>query len=550
MNEYSNYDESYYKSHCGNNYERNNGWEEIFARHAGFIRKELNPQNVLDVGCAIGYLVEALRDQGTDADGIDISEYAISQVREDMKPYCKVQSVTSPINKKYDLITCIEVFEHLEAEDIPVAIENICNSANRILFSSTPFDYEEETHISVHNPEFWVEQFAYNGFFHDVKYDASYISVQAMLFRRADKNEIDLIRDYEAALFQKHQENVSLRHQLTISRENVELYKTAYQKHTDMINEELNPKILKLNDELNKIKNKKDEDIKKCAEEYDGIIGNQKIEYENAIELLKTEYEDAIKRLKNENENAINRLKNESENAIKRLKTERDQELMEQQTMYDKRISKLKKEYDGLISKRNAECDTRIGKQKKECDQKINEMEQHFSRCLEKEVKERKYFEDRFYLHKEEQKELKCLRIENLQLKDTCAALRESEQGNTIKFLTFTSIKSLIREKLRLKKENKYLLSLDKEYWNPVFDLTFYTDNNPDVKQVFGNDEKKILHHFICMGMVEGRRACAGFDVNMYMAYNPDVVEELKYDTRQYYLHYIACGYNEGRRAI
>ena len=218
--------------------------------------------------------------------------------------------------------------------------------------------------------------------------------------------------------------------------------------------------------------------------------------------------------------------------------------------MYDKRISKLEKEYDGLISKRNAECDTRIGKQKKECDQKINEMEQHFSRCLEKEVKERKYFEDRFYLHKEEQKELKCLRIENLQLKDTCAALRESEQGNTIKFLTFTSIKSLIREKLRLKKENKYLLSLDKEYWNPVFDLTFYTDNNPDVKQVFGNDEKKILHHFICMGMVEGRRACAGFDVNMYMAYNPDVVEELKYDTRQYYLHYIACGYNEGRRAI
>ena len=51
-----------------------------------------------------------------------------------------------------------------------------------------------------------------------------------------------------------------------------------------MINEELNPKILKINDELNKLKNKKDEDIKKCAEEYDGIIGNQKIEYENAIE--------------------------------------------------------------------------------------------------------------------------------------------------------------------------------------------------------------------------------------------------------------------------
>lgn len=561
MNDNSNYDESYYKSHCGENYERNNGWEEIFARHASFIRKELNPRNVLDVGCAIGYLVEALRDQGTDADGIDISEYAISQVREDMKPFCKVQSITVPLAKKYDLITCIEVLEHLAADEIPVAIENICNSAERVLFSSTPFDYDEETHVSVHNPEFWVEQFAYNGFYHDVKYDGSYISVQAMLFRRADKNQIDLIRDYEVVLFQKHQENVSLRHQLKLSRENVELYRSAYQKHTDMINEELNPQISVLNERLSSIKQEKDAEIEKQAEEYEEKIRKQKTEFESMINHLKTEHEGEMLELKaklekrindqhTQFEKGMNEQKTQFEKGISEQKTQFEKRINEQKKQYEKRISEQQAEYDGIICKRNEDCDKKIRRQRVECDQQIHEMKERMTKCLEKEVKERKYFEDRFYLNKIEHEELKCLRIENLQLKDSYESLRISEQGNKIKFLTFTSIRSLIAEKLHLKRENRYLLSLDEEYWKLVYDPVFYVDNNPDIKHVYGIDEKKILHHFICMGMVEGRRACAGFDVHTYMAYNPDVVKELKYDTRQYYLHYITTGYQEGRRAI
>lgn len=254
------YNEKYYNSHCGQEYKRNNGWEEIFGNYSDRIVREINPKKTLDVGCAIGFFVESLYDRGVDAYGIDISDYAIKNVREDIKERCKVQSALIPINEKYDLITCIEVLEHLDNKDIPIAIQRMCESTEDIIFSSTPFDYDEESHISIHAPEYWAEQFAYNGFYHDVSYDCSYISVQAMRFRKMQKSKVELIRDYEHQIFQKHQEVVSLRHLLSLSQDNVDIYKKAYQEHVDVINRELNPKILELKKELDEctIKQKKE----------------------------------------------------------------------------------------------------------------------------------------------------------------------------------------------------------------------------------------------------------------------------------------------------
>ena len=78
------YDEEYYKNYAyanGMAYERGNGWEEVFGNHADRIVKEIAPKKTLDVGCAKGFLVEALRDRGVLAYGIDLSEYAVSKVR-------------------------------------------------------------------------------------------------------------------------------------------------------------------------------------------------------------------------------------------------------------------------------------------------------------------------------------------------------------------------------------------------------------------------------------------------------------------------------------
>src|SRR5437773_4487870 len=92
----------YYQSGCGPTpYAHTEHWLTFFGSLADEIIRTLRPSRVLDAGCAMGMLVEAFWDRGVDASGLDISSYAISQVRRDMQPYCRVGSLTEPIEGFY-----------------------------------------------------------------------------------------------------------------------------------------------------------------------------------------------------------------------------------------------------------------------------------------------------------------------------------------------------------------------------------------------------------------------------------------------------------------
>ena len=148
------------------------------------LREELDPSDVLDAGCAMGVLVDELRRRDVQAYGIDISAYAISQVPPAVRPFCALQSITEPLDRQYDLITCIEVLEHLKPEEGRQAIANLCRHARQILFSSTPHDHAEPTHVNVQPLRHWVKLFAENGFAPVHGYDAGYVSRHALLLRR------------------------------------------------------------------------------------------------------------------------------------------------------------------------------------------------------------------------------------------------------------------------------------------------------------------------------------------------------------------------------
>ena len=205
------FDAYYFQHDCGLPYERNEQWLILFERIAKRIVSEINPKSVLDAGCAMGFLVEGLRNHGIDAWGVDISEYAIGQVHESVKPYCKVASITDPLNQFFDLIVNIEVLEHMPPRDAEVALSNLCQSTDVVLFSSTPFDYKEVTHINVQSPEYWAGLFAGNGFIRDFDFDASFITPWAVKYERKDYQIQGLIRNYERRYFQLWKENVDLR---------------------------------------------------------------------------------------------------------------------------------------------------------------------------------------------------------------------------------------------------------------------------------------------------------------------------------------------------
>jgi hypothetical protein len=77
------------------------------------------------------------------------------------------------------------------------AIDNMCAHAPDVLFSSSPFDLKELTHVNVQPPEYWAEQFARHGFYRDVDFDASFITPWAVRFRKRAEPVHRIVREYE-----------------------------------------------------------------------------------------------------------------------------------------------------------------------------------------------------------------------------------------------------------------------------------------------------------------------------------------------------------------
>ena len=205
------YDAYYYAHGCGSAYHRTEEWLSFFGHIADRIVTDIGPATVLDTGCAMGFLVEALRQRGVDAYGVDISEYAIQKVEPGIQPYCWVGSVLEPFSRKYDLIVSIEVLEHLPSSSASEAVRNCCLHSESVLFSSTPFDHKEFTHVNVQPPEYWAELFARYGFFRDIDFDASFITPWAARFRRKVEPFQSIVRAYERKYWLLWKENVDLR---------------------------------------------------------------------------------------------------------------------------------------------------------------------------------------------------------------------------------------------------------------------------------------------------------------------------------------------------
>jgi GT2 family glycosyltransferase/SAM-dependent methyltransferase len=204
--------DAYYFAHdCGRPYQRDEDWLQFFDAIAERIVNDLQPKTVLDAGCAMGFLVEMLRKRGVEAYGIDISEYAIANVHEDIRPFCWIASVVDPLAQKYDLIVCIEVLEHLKPAEAEKAIANLCQYTTQVLFSSTPSDYGEATHFNVRPPSYWAELFARHSFFHDLEFEALFLTPWAMLFRREELSALRVARNYEHKQWQLQQEIADLR---------------------------------------------------------------------------------------------------------------------------------------------------------------------------------------------------------------------------------------------------------------------------------------------------------------------------------------------------
>ena len=155
------------------------------VRDARRLVTDLQIESVLDASSEPGPLVERLRDLDIDASGLDASE-----------------TLGAPLERKYDLVLCIDVLEQLSPADAEAALENLCASTDRVVFSSTPFEYAEPANVNVHAPEDWSAQFARQGFVRNLEYDASFLTPWAALYERSHTLLPEVVRTYDRAWWQ------------------------------------------------------------------------------------------------------------------------------------------------------------------------------------------------------------------------------------------------------------------------------------------------------------------------------------------------------------
>ncbi len=195
------YDATYYEHGLGPvPYQQRDVWLTRFRFVADQIARVYAPKTVFDAGCAFGYLVEALRERGIEAWGSDVSDYAISQAGEGARPYVRAGSISEPLTRHYDMITCIEVLEHVDTETGDAAIANFCAHSDAVLFSSSPSDFEEATHMNVQPPGYWAARFAAHGFYRAVEHDPAWVTAWAGMFRKQSGSADAVLQRYENAL--------------------------------------------------------------------------------------------------------------------------------------------------------------------------------------------------------------------------------------------------------------------------------------------------------------------------------------------------------------
>ena len=140
-------------------------------------------ETILDFGCAKGYVVKAFRLLHREAFGYDISDYALSQVPQEIKKYVYADEIENL--PTFDWIIAKDVLEHIDHGNIENTLSLLLKKCSR-MFCVIPLGendkynvswYESDvTHTIRESLEWWSSKFSKIGFtIEEVKYKVKYI---------------------------------------------------------------------------------------------------------------------------------------------------------------------------------------------------------------------------------------------------------------------------------------------------------------------------------------------------------------------------------------
>jgi len=108
---------------------------------AYMVWRNFDVKRTLDVGCAAGFVVEALREMGVEACGTDISHYAIDRATQGARGHVRWGDLMAGVpygDGEFDLVTCLEVLEHMRPEMIPTVLAELERITSKYVVCTIP----------------------------------------------------------------------------------------------------------------------------------------------------------------------------------------------------------------------------------------------------------------------------------------------------------------------------------------------------------------------------------------------------------------------------
>jgi len=117
------------------------------------------PKSILDVGCGTGLSMDYFRKNGVDVIGIEGSKLAISKSkRPDLIIEADLHN-TIDVEKKFDVVWCFEVAEHIHPTHADVLVETIARHGDHIVLSAAQPGQGGCGHLNEQPPEYWIDKF-------------------------------------------------------------------------------------------------------------------------------------------------------------------------------------------------------------------------------------------------------------------------------------------------------------------------------------------------------------------------------------------------------
>jgi SAM-dependent methyltransferase len=129
---------------------------------------QLKPKSVVDVGCGLAQWLKVFKDNGIEEVlGIDGAHVPLDKLNIDTSEFrpCDLRQLSaSNIDRKFDLLLCLEVAEHLEAEHAQQFISSLVSLSDTIIFAAAVPNQTGENHFNEQYADYWANIFAQHGY--------------------------------------------------------------------------------------------------------------------------------------------------------------------------------------------------------------------------------------------------------------------------------------------------------------------------------------------------------------------------------------------------